>query len=45
MVKYNNDTTAEEIALQYDLTGKNVLITGGYAGMLYLYKIYILLYY
>lgn len=35
MVQYNNDTTAEEIAVQYDLTGKNVLITGGYSGMHY----------
>lgn len=31
--KYGGETTAEEIAQKYDLTGKNVIVTGGYSGM------------
>jgi len=30
---YGFSTTAEEIARNYDLTGKNVIVTGGYAGI------------
>ncbi len=30
--KFNRDTTAEEIANAYDLSGKNVIVTGGYSG-------------
>jgi len=31
--KYGFETTAEEIARGHDLTGKNVIVTGGYSGI------------
>ncbi len=30
---YGFETTAEEIAKDYDLRGKNVIVTGGYTGI------------